>query len=114
MAHSTAAVSIRVNVVFTLPGNKKHYAAGYSGTNLVDVAKSCGLDITGICGGKMVCTSCHIFLNKSCYKKVGEPTDEELDILDLSLSVHPRLSCQIKITEDMEGVEFEVPKFSLK
>ncbi|PVV02665.1 hypothetical protein BB560_002877 [Smittium megazygosporum] len=90
------------------------------GTRLIDAAKSCGLEIAGICGGKMVCTSCHILLDNENYNKLDPPTEEELDLLDLSLNIHPglegkpRLGCQIKLSKNMNGAEFIVPNFSLK
>ena len=45
------------------------------------------------------------------YEKVGKPSEDELDMLDLSFNLTPtsRLGCQIRISEDLSGLRVHVP-----
>ncbi|KAL7698252.1 Adrenodoxin-like protein [Lotmaria passim] len=74
-----------------------------------DVAK---LEMEGACDGCMQCSTCHVYLSESFYKKLGEPSEEEQDVLDKALDVKDtsRLACQITLTPEMEGIEVELPK----
>lgn len=83
------------------------------GTSLMhairDLAK---LEMEGACDGCMQCSTCHVYLSPASYKQVGEPAEDELDILDKSLDVKEtsRLACQIQLSPEMDGIEVELPK----
>lgn len=84
-----------------------------TGTSLMhairDVAK---LEVEGACDGCMQCSTCHVYLSAASYKQVGEPGEDEQDVLDKSLDVKEtsRLACQIQLSPEMEGMEVELPK----
>ncbi|KAL7698253.1 adrenodoxin-like protein ferredoxin 2fe-2s-like protein [Lotmaria passim] len=75
---------------------------------LRDVAK---LDVEGTCDGEMECGTCHVYLSKASFAKAGEPSEEEQDLLDKVFDVREtsRLSCQVELTPEMDGMDVELP-----
>ncbi|CCW69626.1 unnamed protein product [Phytomonas sp. Hart1] len=74
-----------------------------------DIAK---LDIEASCDGCCACSTCHVIFTTETYVKLREPpTEEELDMLDLAPSAtkSSRLSCQVRLTEEMDGIEVSIP-----
>jgi ferredoxin, 2Fe-2S len=68
--------------------------------------------IIGECGGNASCATCHVWVREEFASLVGEPNDIEDDLLDLGVSERrssSRLSCQIPVTEDLEGLTVDVP-----
>ncbi|CAM42698.1 ferredoxin, 2fe-2s-like protein [Leishmania braziliensis MHOM/BR/75/M2904] len=74
-----------------------------------DVAK---LEMDGACDGCAQCSTCHVYLSKSCFKKLGKLSEQEQDILDKALDLKDtsRLACQIILTPDMSGLEVALPR----
>ena len=73
-------------------------------------------DIPGIdadCGGACACSTCHVYVRPDWVGKLPPPEDMELDMLDFAWQPDPersRLSCQIRVTEDLEGLVVEMPE----
>jgi ferredoxin, 2Fe-2S len=68
--------------------------------------------IIGECGGNASCATCHVWVREEFASLVGQPNDIEDDLLDLGVSERrssSRLSCQIPVTEDLEGLTVDVP-----
>jgi 2Fe-2S ferredoxin len=71
-------------------------------------------DVPGIeaeCGGACACATCHVYVEEEWRAKTGEPSPMEEDMLDFGYDVRPnsRLSCQIKVTEALEGLVVRTP-----
>ena len=64
------------------------------------------------CGGACACATCHVYVYEAWREKVGSPTPMEEDMLDFGYDVRPnsRLSCQIKVTDDLEGLTLTTPE----
>lgn len=64
------------------------------------------------CGGACACATCHVYVDEAWTQKVGEPEVMEEDMLDFAWEMQPnsRLSCQIKITEELDGLIVRVPE----
>lgn len=70
--------------------------------------------VTGIvaeCGGACTCATCHVYVDEDWFDVVGEPSPMEEDMLDFAYDVRPtsRLSCQIKVRDELDGLKVEVP-----
>ena len=64
------------------------------------------------CGGACACSTCHVYIDEAWREKVGEPSPMEEDMLDFAYEVQPssRLSCQIKVREDLDGLTVRTPE----
>ncbi len=64
------------------------------------------------CGGACACATCHVYVDKAWQEKVGAPSAMEESMLDFAENVEPnsRLSCQIKITDDLDGLIIHMPE----
>ncbi|TNE77895.1 MAG: 2Fe-2S iron-sulfur cluster binding domain-containing protein [Gammaproteobacteria bacterium] len=64
------------------------------------------------CGGACSCATCHCYVDEAWYDKVGEPQGAEKMMLEMVVEPEPtsRLSCQIKVTEELDGLVVRVPK----
>jgi 2Fe-2S ferredoxin len=64
------------------------------------------------CGGACACATCHVYVDPAWQEKVGAPTPMEEDMLDFGYDVRPnsRLSCQIKVTDALDGLVVATPE----
>jgi 2Fe-2S ferredoxin len=67
--------------------------------------------IVAECGGACSCATCHVHVDEAWSEKVGPPSPMEEDMLDFAFDVKPtsRLSCQIKVTDDLDGLIVRTP-----
>ena len=63
------------------------------------------------CGGACACATCHVYVSADWTEIVGKPSQMEEDMLDFAFEVRPnsRLSCQIKVTEALDGLTVTTP-----
>jgi 2Fe-2S ferredoxin len=71
--------------------------------------------ISGIvaeCGGACACATCHVYVDEAFAEKAGRPDPMEEDMLDFAYDVRPtsRLSCQIRMTDALDGLVVHVPE----
>src|ERR1700680_5085840 len=64
------------------------------------------------CGGACACATCHVYVAEEGTEKVGKPAQMEEDMLDFAFEVRPnsRLSCQIKVSEALDGLVVSTPE----
>jgi ferredoxin, 2Fe-2S len=64
------------------------------------------------CGGACACSTCHVYVEEAWREKTGEPTPMEEDMLDFAYEVRPnsRLSCQIRVSDDLDGLVVTTPE----
>lgn len=65
------------------------------------------------CGGECSCATCHIMVKEEWTAKTGAPNDGEESMLDLNpeRQANSRLSCQITVTEELDGLVVDLPEF---
>jgi len=84
------------------------------GATARDVALSNGVDgIIGECGGQAMCASCHVYVEESFLALLPPIADDEDAMLDSTASPRragSRLSCQIKLTAELDGLILELPQ----
>lgn len=86
------------------------------GLSVMEIAHKAGLtaDIEGVCGGSLACATCHVWVHPGWVAKTmpedGISEDEE-DMLDLAfdLGKTSRLSCQIMMSDDLDGLVVALP-----
>ena len=64
------------------------------------------------CGGACACATCHVYVDDDWVEKTGKPAAMEEDMLDFAYDVRPnsRLSCQIKVKDDLDGLVVSIPE----
>ena len=67
--------------------------------------------IVAECGGACACATCHVHVDELWAAKVGKPSPMEEDMLDFAFDVRPtsRLSCQIKMADELDGLVVHTP-----
>ncbi|WP_422342780.1 2Fe-2S iron-sulfur cluster-binding protein [Parasphingorhabdus sp.] len=81
------------------------------GISLMEVIRDEGFDeLLALCGGCCSCATCHVHIDPAYSGKLPEMTDDENDLLDSSdhRDEHSRLSCQIEVTGDLEGITLTI------
>ncbi len=68
--------------------------------------------IVGECGGVMSCATCHCYVEETWLDKVGKAEDTELEMIQACSAPKPnsRLSCQITVSEDLDGLTVYMPE----
>ena len=79
--------------------------------NLLRVAQAAGMPLEGTCEGQMACSTCHVVVDTEWFERLPEASEEEEDMLDLAAGVRrtSRLSCQIVLTAEMDGLRVAIP-----
>jgi|TARA_B110001452_G_scaffold83788_1_gene68496 ferredoxin, 2Fe-2S len=72
-------------------------------------------DIPGIdadCGGAMACATCHVYVKEEWFNKLPKKDDGEEDMLDMAYEPNKfsRLSCQIIVSDDLDGLTVNLPE----
>ena len=90
-------------------GNK-HELEGDTNSTLMEILRDAGLDIEAACGGCCACATCHVYINDEWVEKIKVKDDDEESMLDQAFDVKntSRLSCQITLSDDLDGIELEL------
>lgn len=84
-----------------------------AGATVMETAIKNGVPgIEAECGGACACATCHVYVDEAWREKTGEPSPMEEDMLDFGFDVRPnsRLSCQIKVTDALDGLTVRTPE----
>jgi len=81
------------------------------GLSVLEVAHKHGVDIEGACEGSLACSTCHVIVEGDWFDKLGTPTEDEEDMLDLAFGLEKtsRLGCQIVMTPELDGLTVRLP-----
>lgn len=99
-------------IVFVHPGGTREAHADAVGRTVMDCAVDNGVRGIGAqCGGGCTCSTCHGFVDKAWFARVGGPVGDEADILEFTPGrrATSRLTCQIVIRDDLDGLVVHVP-----
>ena len=84
------------------------------GATMMETALQGGVtSIVAECGGACSCATCHVYVDAAWVERLEPRTAEEEDQLDAAFDVRPnsRLSCQIKVTETLDGLVLRTPSY---
>ena len=100
-----------VRVTFVTEGGERVAAEAAKGDRLLDVAQAAGMPLEGTCEGQMACSTCHVIVAPEWFDRLPPAVEDEEDMLDLAAQVTrtSRLSCQIVLTPDLDGLEVRIP-----
>jgi ferredoxin, 2Fe-2S len=100
-------------VTFILRDGTRRETDSPTGLTLLEVARRHDIDdIEGACDGSLSCSTCHVVVAQQDYERIPTPSDDEEDMLDLAYGLTPtsRLGCQIKVTEELDGLTVTIPR----
>lgn len=86
-----------------------------NGLSVMETAVDNDIDIEAACEGSLACATCHLVVeDQNWYDKLDPPSEDEEDMLDLAfgLTKTSRLSCQIRVSDALDGIRFRVPEES--
>ncbi|MCK5934377.1 ferredoxin, 2Fe-2S [Fulvimarina manganoxydans] len=100
-------------LIFVTPEGERMEVDAQKGTTVMENAVR--NDVPGIeaeCGGACACATCHVYVDEAWRETVGEPEAMEEDMLDFAYEPQPnsRLSCQITVTDALDGLVVTVPE----
>lgn len=102
-----------VKVTFIDSRGAARTVEGEQGATLMETALKHGVpEIDAECGGACACATCHVYVDEGWTDKTGKPASMEEDMLDFAFDVRPnsRLSCQIKIKPELDGLVVTTPE----
>lgn len=101
-------------ITFIEHGGSTHTVAAKPGLSLMEAARDNNVPgILAECGGSCSCSTCHVFFDPDVFAGLPPATEMELDLLDFAPgydAARSRLSCQVKVTEDMDGITIHIPE----
>jgi 2Fe-2S ferredoxin len=92
---------------------KEHVVEAPLGQTVMEAAvKHAVPGIDADCGGACACATCHVYVDPAWAEKLPPKTDMEETMLDFAQDLEPtsRLSCQIKVTPELDGLVVRTPK----
>lgn len=95
-------------------GEQEQVVEANEGDCLLDVAQVAGQPLEGTCEGQMACSTCHVIIGKDWFDKLPRAIEDEEDMLDLASGARrtSRLSCQIMLTAELDGMVVNIPSES--
>ncbi|MDA5194501.1 2Fe-2S iron-sulfur cluster-binding protein [Govanella unica] len=78
-----------------------------TGISLMENLRDNDFELAAICGGMCSCATCHVFIDEDWMAKVGPRSEDENDLLgelDSFNDASSRLSCQIEVTKELDGL----------
>ncbi|SDH95977.1 2Fe-2S iron-sulfur cluster-binding protein [Alloyangia pacifica] len=103
-----------VKVTYVAHDGTRTELDGDPGDSVMSLAIAQGIDgIVGECGGSMMCATCHCYVDEDWAETAGPRMDGEEDMLESAaceVTERSRLSCQIKLTEALDGLVVHLPE----
>lgn len=100
-------------ITFIQPDGTESTVEAEPGMTVMEVAvKNAVRGIAAECGGACACATCHVYVEEAWGEATGQPEQMEEDMLDFAFDIRPssRLSCQIKVTEALDGLTVRIPE----
>ena len=90
-----------------------HHVACKTGQSLMQAALAAGVDgIAADCGGSLTCATCHVFVREPWLGRLPPPGNDEKGMLEFAAEParpNSRLSCQIRLTDALDGLTVDLP-----
>ena len=97
-------------LIITERTGKKSEIEYDSNFTLMEILRDNGYDIEASCGGCCACATCHVYIDEKWTNNLKNMDDDEESMLDQAFDVknNSRLSCQIDLSEELDGLEIEI------
>jgi 2Fe-2S ferredoxin len=88
-----------------------HVLTGRDGDSVMQIVRAADLPMVGECNGSLACATCHVIVDPAWSDRllpIGEDEEAMLDTV-FALAATSRLSCQIRLTADLDGLRVSLP-----
>ena len=102
-----------VKLTFIEATGEEHVVAAKLGQSVMESAvKNNVPGIAADCGGALACATCRVYVSEAWQDKLEPPSEMEQSTIEFSEDTTPglRLSCQIKVTPDLDGLIVRTPE----
>jgi 2Fe-2S ferredoxin len=105
-----------MKILVTDQSGEVHELEGLEGWRVMEVIRDWGLNIKAECGGSCSCATCHVYVDGDWFERLEGPSDDEEDLLYSTLDKKPnsRLSCQILMSEELDGLRVQLAESARK
>ncbi len=92
-----------------------HELTGRDDWSAMEVIRDANLPMAAECGGACACATCHVYVAEAWESRLPQAQQQEVDMLDFGVAVqdNSRLACQIRLTDDLDGLELTLAPESL-
>ena len=95
-------------------GGTEHVVEVSNGLTVMEGARDNNIPgIEADCGGACACSTCHVYIHPDWIEKLPARDDMETDMLDFAYEpdeTRSRLTCQLKVTDVLEGLIVQMPE----
>lgn len=104
-----------MKIIVTDRNGKVHEIQGRKEWSVMEIIRDANLPLAAECGGACACATCHVYVDAEWKDKLPEQQQQEIDMLDFGVAVeeNSRLSCQIKMDEELDGLKVTLAPDSL-
>jgi 2Fe-2S ferredoxin len=102
-----------VSITFIAHDGERHEIDAPHGLSMMKAALNAGVEgIVGECGGNCACGTCRVYVGEEWRAKLPAPKPGETEMVDYVGDADPavRLSCQIPVTDEIDGIEVTMPE----
>ena len=100
-------------ITFIEHNGTEHVVEAEPGMTVMEAAVTNSVPgVVAECGGACACATCHVYVDDAWREATGTPEQMEEDMLDFAFDIRQasRLSCQIKVTEALDGLVVRIPE----
>lgn len=105
---------VMAKITYIEHGGTEHVVEVATGLTVMEGARDNNIPgIEADCGGACACSTCHVYVAEDWVEKVPAKDPMEEDMLDFAYQPDPtrsRLTCQIKVTDDLDGLVVQMPE----
>ena len=101
------------DITFIHPDGEAQGMEAPEGVSVMQAATGAGVrGIVAECGGSAMCATCHVYVDPAWVDRLPAPLSNELEMLECTADERrpeSRLSCQIKLTAELQGLVVRLP-----
>lgn len=104
-----------MKLIVTDREGKTHEIEARDDWSAMEVIRDANLPLSAECGGACACATCHVYIDEAWIERLQPAAQQEIDMLDFGVAVqdNSRLSCQIKMTAELDGLKVSLAPESL-
>lgn len=106
--------ALMAKITYVEHNGTEHVVEVASGLTVMEGARDNNIPgIEADCGGACACSTCHVYVDPAWVEKVPAKDDMEEDMLDFAYApdaATSRLTCQIKVTDELDGLRIKMPE----